>query len=150
MGTSGNRPRQVAVIPVRRIEDGTVQVCLIRRKTSAKWSIPKGFIDRGHNHTQAALAEADEEAGLYGCLKGDKIGTYEYEKNFLSLTVAVYVMEVTEERTTWREMGLRERRWFSIEEAGALLRSHHAGDLYDRVRPVLATIPPDTPDVGKP
>jgi 8-oxo-dGTP pyrophosphatase MutT (NUDIX family) len=140
MGKSGHRSRQVAVIPVRRAEDGVVQVCLIRRKTSAKWSIPKGYIERGHNDTQAALAEAHEEAGLDGCLKGDIIGTYEYEKGPLRLAVAVYVMEVLEERMTWHEMRWRERRWYSIEEAGALLRRHHVWALYDRIRPILATM----------
>ena len=145
MGRSKNRSQQVAVIPVRRMDDGTVQVCLIRKKTSEKWSIPKGFIDRGHNHTQAALAEADEEAGLDGCLRGEMIGTYGYEKGLLFLTVAVYVMEVIEERTTWREMRWRERRWFSIEEAGVRLRSHHVSDLYDRIRPILATMSQNTP-----
>jgi 8-oxo-dGTP pyrophosphatase MutT (NUDIX family) len=144
MGSSGNRPRQVAVIPVRRTEGGVVQVCLIRKRTSTKWSIPKGYIDRGYTHTQAALAEANEEAGLDGFINGDAIGTYEYEKGLLRLTVAVYVMEVTDERTTWLEMRWRERGWYSIEEAGALLRRHHVWTLYDQIRPMLATISPNT------
>jgi ADP-ribose pyrophosphatase YjhB (NUDIX family) len=127
------------------MDDGTVQVCLIRKKTSEKWSIPKGFIDRGYNHTQAALAEADEEAGLDGCLRGEMIGTYAYEKGPLLLMVAVYVMEVIEERTTWREMRWRERRWFSIDEAGVRLRSHHVSDLYDRIRPIVGTLWPKAP-----
>ena len=138
-------PRQVAVIPVRRVDDGVVEVCLIRRKNSAKWSIPKGYIERGDNHTQAALAEAHEEAGLDGRLMGGTIGAYKYEKGPLSLTVAVYVMEVLEERTTWREMRWRERRWYSIEEAGALLRGHQVWALYDRIRPNLVTMSPNTP-----
>jgi uncharacterized protein len=145
MRRSRNRARQVAVIPVRRTEDGVVHVCLIRRKTSEKWGIPKGFIDRGYTHTQAALAEADEEAGLEGRIKGDTIGTYEYEKGPLLLTVAVYVMEVIEERLSWREMQWRERRWYSIEEAGELLKRHHVSALYDGIRPILATMSPDTP-----
>jgi ADP-ribose pyrophosphatase YjhB (NUDIX family) len=140
MGTSGTRPRQVAVIPVRRTEDGAVEVCLIRRKTSTKWAIPKGYIGLGHTHARAALAEADEEAGLVGCIKSDMIGTYEYKKGLFRLTVAVYVMEVTEERTTWREMRWRDRRWCSIEEAGALLKRHRVWPLYDRVQPTLSTI----------
>jgi len=140
MGRSRKGSTQVAVIPVRRTEDGMVQVCLIRRKTSEKWSIPKGYIERGHSHTQAALAEADEEAGLEGCVKGDSVGTYEYEKGPLRLTVSVYVMEVIEERTTWREMRWRERSWYSVKEAGALLRHHRVSPLYRRIRPILATI----------
>lgn len=121
-----------------------VQVCLIRRKTSGKWGIPKGYIDRGYNHTQAALAEAHEEAGLDGYLKGNMIGTYEYEKGLLRLTVAVYVMEVVAEQTTWPEMRWRERRWCSTEEAGALLTRHHVWAVYDRIRPLFATMSPNT------
>jgi 8-oxo-dGTP pyrophosphatase MutT (NUDIX family) len=138
-----NRPKQVAVIPARRMDDGVVQVCLIRRKTSQKWSVPKGYIERGQSHTQAALAEAHEEAGLHGRVTEDAIGMYEYEKGPLRLTVAVYVMEVIEERTTWPEMRWRERRWYSIEEADALLRGHRIWALYDRIGPILTTMWPD-------
>ena len=138
MRTSENRPKQVAVIPARCTEDGIVQVCLIRRKTSQKWSIPKGYIERGQSHTQAALVEAQEEAGLDGRVREDTIGTYEYEKGPLRLTVAVYLMEVIQVRATWLEMQWRERRWYSIEEADALLSRHQIWPLYDRVRPILA------------
>jgi len=140
MDSLDNRPRQVAVIPVRRTGDGVVRVCLIRRKTSAKWGIPKGYIDRGHDHTQAALAEADEEAGLNGRLTGDMVGTYEYEKGSIRLTVAVYVMEVIEERTTWHEMRWRDRHWYRLEEVDVLLIGHPVWALYDRVRPMLTSL----------
>ena len=140
MGRSEKRPRQVAVIPARRTQDGVVQVCLIRRKTSEKWSIPKGYIEPGQTHAHAALTEAHEEAGLRGRLIEEAIGTYEYEKGPIRLTVAVYLMEVLEEQTTWLEMAWRERRWYSIEEADALLRRHQIWPLYDRIGPILATI----------
>ena len=116
-----------------------MQVCLIRRKTATQWGIPKGNIDRGHTHTKAALAEAHEEAGLDGRLTGETVGSYEYEKGSVALTVAVYVMEVTDERTTWDEMRWRERRWCSLAEADALLTGHPVWPLYDRIRPTLAT-----------
>lgn len=136
---------QVGVIPVCRADDGTVQVCLIRKKGSKKWGIPKGFIDPGHNHSQAALAEADEEAGLDGRLLGEAIGTYEYEKGSRTLSVAVYVMEVLEERATWREMRWRKRRWCLLEDAGERLRDHGASPLYDRIRPRLSTMLANSP-----
>jgi ADP-ribose pyrophosphatase YjhB (NUDIX family) len=47
------RPRQVAVIAVRR--NGVPELCLIRRKDSDKWGIPKGFIDPGDSPEEAAL-----------------------------------------------------------------------------------------------
>jgi 8-oxo-dGTP pyrophosphatase MutT (NUDIX family) len=120
-------------------------VCLIRRKRSEKWSIPKGYIERGQSQTQAALAEAHEEAGLDGRLTENAIGSYEYDKGPARLTVAVYVMEVIEERTIWPEMRWRERRWYSIEEADALLRRHQIWPLYARIGPVLASMWPGTP-----
>jgi 8-oxo-dGTP pyrophosphatase MutT (NUDIX family) len=126
-------PRQAAAIPIRRAEGG-LQICLIRRKDRSSWSVPKGYIERGDDWGQAALGEADEEAGLYGRILGEAIGTYDYEKGPMTLTVVVGVMEVLEERATWQEMRWRERRWCSIEEAGSLLKDHMIWPLYERFR----------------
>jgi 8-oxo-dGTP pyrophosphatase MutT (NUDIX family) len=140
----GDDPRQAAVIPVRLVSDGTVQVCLIRKKNSAKWGIPKGYIEH-QGWEQAALGEAHEEAGLDGRVIGDVAGMYEYQKGPRSLRVVVYVMEVLEERTTWREMRWRERRWCSIEEAGVLLERHRVWPLYSQIQPKLAAMLPGGP-----
>lgn len=129
--------RQVAVIAVRRGSEA-VEVCLIRRKDSPTWGIPKGFIDPGDSAEQAALNEAVEEAGLKGQIMGDVIGAYDYEKGGAPFTVAVYLMDVIEEQTNWREMRFRERRWFSLEEAALLLTSHPVRPLWDRIRERLA------------
>ena len=106
-------------------------MCLIRRKDSSKWAIPKGFIDRGDTPEQAALNEAHEEAGLSGRLLGESIGTYEYEKGGTRLRVAVFLMEVLEEQPTWLEMSFRERRWLSVDEASTLLEDHCVWSLLD-------------------
>ena len=125
--------RQVAVIAVRRGHDG-FDVCLIRRKESARWAIPKGFIDRGTTSEQAALTEAFEEAGVKGRLIGDVIGTYDYKKRSAPLTVAVYLMEVLEEHEHWRESRFRDRSWRSLEEVGVLLANHPVLTLWDQAR----------------
>jgi 8-oxo-dGTP pyrophosphatase MutT (NUDIX family) len=131
--------RQAAVIPFRRVDDGAVQVCLIRKKNSANWSIPKGFIE-GNDWAEAALEEAREEAGLSGRLLGGIVGTYDYEKGPVTLTVAVYVMEVVEAQPTWHEMRWRERRWYSIDEAGVLLKHHPVSALYQRIQANLSAV----------
>jgi 8-oxo-dGTP pyrophosphatase MutT (NUDIX family) len=128
--------RQVAVIAVRRGK--RVEVCLIRRKGSQSWGIPKGFIDPGDSREQAALNEALEEAGLRGQILGNVVGTYEYEKRGAPYTVALYVMEVLKEQKDWQEMGFRERRWFLLDEAADLLASHPVHPLWDRIRERLA------------
>jgi 8-oxo-dGTP pyrophosphatase MutT (NUDIX family) len=119
----GVTPRQVAVVPVRRI-NRAVEICLILRHDSRKWGIPKGFIDRGDTPEQAALNEAREEAGLKGEIVGSAIGTYEYQKWEADLTVAVYVMNVREVDAKWLEMSFRKRRWTSLAKAEELLAKH--------------------------
>jgi 8-oxo-dGTP pyrophosphatase MutT (NUDIX family) len=125
--------RQVAVIPFSRGRNG-VRLCLIRRRDSENWGIPKGFIDPGDSPEEAALNEASEEAGLDGQLVGDVLGTYEYAKGSTPLTVAVYLMDVLQEDGAWDEMSFRERRWFSLDEAAVLLKKHPVRPLLDRVR----------------
>lgn len=120
---------QAGVIPFRR-KRGTIEVCLIRNKGGKKWKIPKGFVDPGETTKEAALKEAWEEAGLSGRLVGDAIGAYEYEKWDHTLTVSVFLMEVSGEEEEWEESRLRERAWSPVEAAFTLLRRHP-------VRPLL-------------
>ena len=118
---------------MRRAAGGRVEICLIRRKGSQKWGIPKGYIERG-DASETALEEADEEAGLHGRIVGDSLGTYEYQKDVAALTVAVFVMEVLDEQETWLEMRWRERRWCSLDEAADLLRNHKVAPLFEDLR----------------
>jgi len=105
-----SRREQAGVIPFRR-KKGTIEICLIRNKGHRKWKIPKGFVDPGETAGQAALKEAWEEAGLTGRLVGKAIGSYDYDKWELKLTVSVYVMEVTDQEDKWEESEFRERAW---------------------------------------
>lgn len=114
---------QAGVIPFRQKQAG-IEICLIRTKGRKKWKIPKGFVDDGETARQAALKEALEEAGLRGRLVGGPIGSYEYEKWNLQLTVAVFLMEVTAVEDQWDESRFRERIWAPLEEAIARLKKH--------------------------
>lgn len=129
---AGSDPQQAAVIAMCYTARG-VEVCLIRRRDSSSWSIPKGFIDPGDTAEEAALTEAHEEAGLQGRLLGGPIGTYRYQKGNVPLTVAVFVMEVLVEEPAWDEMSFRERRWCSFDESRTLLAHHPVLRLLDTV-----------------
>ena len=118
-----SRREQAAVIPFRR-KKSAIEVCLIRNKGRKKWKIPKGFVDPGETLQQAALKEAWEEAGLNGRLVGEPIGSYEYEKWGIDLTVAVYLMEVSSEDDKWEESRFRERCWSTADAAFAMLKKH--------------------------
>ena len=127
---------QAAVIPIKG-SGKELQVCLIRRKTSPSWGIPKGMVDPGETHEATALNEAWEEAGLKGRL-GQPLGAYKYSKWGLRLSVAVYVMHVAVEADDWEEDRIRERRWASFAEAVWLLSEHPVWPLLDRVRLTVA------------
>ena len=123
--------QQAAAIPVKRIR-GQLHVCLIRRKGSKSWGIPKGLVDPGDTQEETALNEAWEEAGLSGRLVGKALGSYRYSKWGTRLTVAVYVMEVIAQERTWDEAVFRERRWTPLDDAVSLLKRHPVHTLLDR------------------
>jgi phosphohistidine phosphatase len=129
--------QQAAAIAVRR-KNGVFEVCLIRRKGSDGWGIPKGSVDPGDTLEETALKEAWEEAGISGRLIGEAIGSYEYEKWSATLEVAVYLMEVLKQQAAWQESSFRERRWTSFEDAASLLLGHPARDFLDRARILAA------------
>jgi phosphohistidine phosphatase len=108
--------RQAAAVPFRILEDGRIEILLIRRK-DRPWGIPKGNVDPGRNLRDTALNEAAEEAGLHGELLAEALGEFMYKKQFGELLVTVYAMRVSRLDDVWLEQPFRERCWFGIEEA---------------------------------
>ena len=129
-------PEQAAAFPVRR-RGRALQACLIRRKDSLAWGIPKGLVDPGDTHEETALNEAWEEAGITGRLMGAAVGTYRYRKWGTKLTVAVFVMDVIHQEARWEEFLLRERMWTSFAEAAGLLSEHPVAPLIGRIQALV-------------
>ena len=119
------------MIPFRRNGD-SVSLCLITGASSQSWGIPKGTIERGDSPQDTALQEAWEEAGLKGRILGDPLGSYEYEKAGVLLTVVVYLMEVEIEAEQWEERDLRRRRWILPRDAPRVLKTHPAWPLVEK------------------
>jgi 8-oxo-dGTP pyrophosphatase MutT (NUDIX family) len=95
------------------------------------------MIDPGCTPEQTALQEAKEEAGLGGRLVGARVGTYEYEKWGVLLTVSVFLMEVSSEAAEWDEMAYRSRRWVRYDEATTLLEEHPVSSLFEAAAQIL-------------
>ena len=109
---------QAAAIPFRTDpRTGRLRVLMIRRRDGRKWGIPKGRVDPGMTHAEAAAAEAREEAGVEGQLSDEPLGSYTYDKLGGAWRVRVFPMRVTRVMAHWEEEGLRERRWFDIDDA---------------------------------
>lgn len=132
------RPQQAAAIPFRRKGDRLL-FCLVTSSGSGAWTIPKGMIEPGQRPRDTALQEAHEEAGLVGRIIGRSIGCYEYAKWGTVLTVATYLMEVSQAARHWQERAFRRRRWVSAKRAARLLARHPSRDLFLLATQVLKT-----------
>ena len=71
---------QVAAIPVRRRDDGNLEVLLVTSRETRRWIVPKGWPWPEVSDHEAAAAEAWEEAGVRGRILADGLGTYTYDK----------------------------------------------------------------------
>ena len=130
--------QQAAAIPFR-ISGRKLEVCLIRPKGSrTRWGIPKGFVERGDSARDAALKEAEEEAGLRGKLVGASVGRYKYDKWGTTLEVTVYLMRVKTEQDEWQESDSRERHWKSFRDAARLLGRHPVRPFLKRLKERLS------------
>jgi 8-oxo-dGTP pyrophosphatase MutT (NUDIX family) len=115
------RSEKAAVIPYR-IRKARLEVALVTTSNGKRWSVPKGSIDEGEHPRDAAIREAEEEAGLKGLVARKPLGRYEHVNDRGRCSVAVYVMRVTKVLEHWLEDDIRRRRWMKSEAAAACLR----------------------------
>jgi phosphohistidine phosphatase len=113
--------QQAAVIPYR-IRKERIEVALVTTSKGKGWIVPKGSVDEGEHPRQAAIREAEEEAGLLGVVPRKRIGRYLRVKGNHRCQVDVYLMRVTEVLESWLEDKLRRRRWMHAPEAAGRLR----------------------------
>ena len=87
--------QQAAVIPYR-IRKERVEVALVTTSGGKGWIVPKGSVDDGEHPRDAAIREAEEEAGLRGVVARKRIGRYLHVKGNRPCRVDVYLMRVTD------------------------------------------------------
>lgn len=113
--------QQAAVIPYR-IRKERLEVALVTTSSGKGWVVPKGSVDDGERPRDAAIREAEEEAGLRGVVARRRLGRYRHANGNGPCCVDVYVMRVTTVLDHWLEDKLRRRRWMRVREAAACLR----------------------------
>lgn len=117
---------QVAALCYRSGKQGR-EVLVITSRDTGRWIIPKGWPMRGKDSSEAALAEAWEEAGVRVGHTGKKaVGRYCYEKRkstgwSQSVTALVFPVEVKELADQFPEASERRRKWVSPIEAANLV-----------------------------
>ena len=115
------RVQQAAVIPYR-IRKQRVEVALVTTSGGKNWIVPKGSVDDGEAPRDAAIREAEEEAGLLGVVSSKPLGRYIHVNGNGPYRVEVYLMRVTEVLDHWLEKRLRRRRWMRVPKATACVR----------------------------
>jgi 8-oxo-dGTP pyrophosphatase MutT (NUDIX family) len=95
----------------------------VSRARGKGWIVPKGSIGEGERPRDAAIREAEEEAGLRGIVARRRVGRYRHENGDGSYLVDVYLMRVTRVLDEWDEDRFRRRRWLRAEDAAARLRA---------------------------
>ena len=104
---------QAGAIVVRR-RQGVPHVLLITAKSnSGHWLFPKGHVYDGETREEAALREAEEEAGVRARLVGPA-GIHTFD--FGSETIVVHYFLATTDDKGRPEKG-RQLAWFSYDEA---------------------------------
>ena len=114
--------QQAAVIPYR-IRKERVEIALVTRSGGKGWIVPKGSVDAGERPRDAAIREAEEEAGLRGVVARKPVGRYLHVKANSLRQVDVYLMRVTNVLEHWIEDGWRRRRWMRVPDAAACVRA---------------------------
>lgn len=122
-----------AAVPVRPRAAGGLEYLLVRTRDGMRWTFPKGRREPGESAADAALREAEEEAGITGTI-GAPLGCYRYASARGTDLVAAFVL-VVEREDLPGEPG-RAPAWFGFEAARSLLslgRDPGYGEQMERV-----------------
>ena len=123
--TLSRTAKQVGALPWRLNCDGELEVLLVTSRISRHLLIPKGWPVPGKNNRQSALLEAFEEAGVRGRASKKPLGKFTYDKIDLDgstpCEVSVFALSEVEELDDWPERDQRERRWYLVDAAAAVV-----------------------------
>jgi 8-oxo-dGTP pyrophosphatase MutT (NUDIX family) len=121
-----NRVSQAGAV-VFRTDGGSVRILLVRsRKNPAVWVFPKGHLEARESHVEAALREAEEEAGILGTALGLAGPTLRFQSGDESVAVKYYLVHLTADADSPEG---REKVWLSPDEALERLDFQSARDL---------------------
>jgi len=106
------------------------------RTRGGKWTFPKGSVESGLTHAQAAALEAFEEAGVHGRIEEAAFARYirikpgqSRQAPRIEIVINAHLCEVS--RLAAPEEANRNPTWFSAEKASRRLRESRPADYGD-------------------
>ena len=113
----------------RRSPEDRLEVLLVHRPRYDDWSVPKGKLDPGEGHAEAALREVEEETG-FRCRLGPQLASTSYrDRRGRSKEVRYWAMTPVDGHFT-PSAEVDRLCWLEVDDAAVLLT-------YERDRPVL-------------
>ena len=110
--------------------DDGLRYAIIHRPKYDDWSLPKGKLDPGETHEQAAVREVEEETG-WQAERGVELGVITYEHDGRPKRVEYWGMRAIDGSFVPNDE-VDELRWLPQDEARALLSYDRDRDVFDR------------------
>ena len=85
----------------------------------------------------SAAKEAWEEAGVFGWVDNQELGTYKYYKQDKLYKVKMYLMLVRAMSESYPEANLRRRQWVDVEEAINLVKETSIKPIFSKIACVI-------------
>lgn len=126
-----------------RVRGKKVQILLITSRRSRRWIIPKGWPMDRQTPAQAALTEAQEEAGVHGKAFEICLGLFTYTKiidgdeDDLPCAVSVFPVRTKKLLHDYPEIDERQRKWFSQSKAASKVREPELRKIIENFDPAL-------------
>jgi 8-oxo-dGTP diphosphatase len=109
---------------IRRQTDAGPEFCLVRRPKYLDWTLPKGKLEPGESHRDAAIREVREETG-FDCSVGPELPSVTYSDIEGRNKLVRYWLMTPTSGAFLPNQEVDELRWLSASEAVALLTYAH-------------------------
>lgn len=116
----------------RRDAQRRFQVLVVHRPRYDDWSLPKGKLEPGESHPEAALREVEEETGLR-CRLGEELPEVRYRDREDRAKRVRYWMMTPESGAFTPNSEVDEAQWVSVDEASEMLSYPHDVELLIRM-----------------